>query len=91
MKFVKFLSVVSAAALLYLGVAFTVNADDASTANSQIQSQPRATARSTAQRRNYRAYSYEPSRGGDVARRASSPTWSRADSKVKFRYGYYPY
>ncbi|HVU89062.1 MAG TPA: hypothetical protein VHD36_17190 [Pirellulales bacterium] len=92
MKFVKRLSILSGAALLTLG-ALSVPAGAQNTTSSSVQNQqPRTTARTTAQqRRNYRAYSYEPSRGGDISVRASSPTWQRADSKVKFRYGPAPY
>jgi hypothetical protein len=92
MKIVKRLSIVSGAALLALSALY-VQASAQNTTNSSVQNQqPRTTARSTSQqRRNYRAYSYEPSRGGDVSLRASSPTWQRADSKVKFRYGPAPY
>ncbi len=89
MSIVKRLSLVSAAAVLALAAAYV----PASAQNTAPQTQqPRRTATQTAaQRRNYRSYSYEPSRGGDVGPRASSPTWQRADSKVKFRYGTYPY
>jgi hypothetical protein len=91
MKIVKRLSIVSGAVLLALSALY-VQASAQNTENSSVQNQPRTTARSTAQqRRNYRAYSYEPWRGGDIAVRASSPTWQRADSKVKFRYGTAPY
>lgn len=92
MKIVKRLSIVSGAVLLALGALY-VQASAQNTSNSSVQNQqPRTTARSTAeQRRNYRAYSYEPWRGGDIAVRAKSPTWQRADSKVKFRYGTAPY
>jgi len=55
----------------------------------KAQVQPRTNTQATATRRSYRSYSYEPNRGGDIGARV--PTWSRADSKVKFRYGVYPY
>jgi hypothetical protein len=57
----------------------------------QAQNQQRTNSRQSAQRRSQRSYSYLPSRGGDISGRASTPTWSRADSKAKFRYGSYPY
>ena len=90
MTVLKRMSLLSGAAVLALSAAYSqANAAD-QTGTTQVQPQ-RTTARAAAQRRSYRSYSYEPSRGGDVSRRASSPTWARADSKVKFRYGYYPY
>ncbi len=88
MKFSKFLSVVAGTAFLALAVQYVQAIEPNGNGSQQVQTQrPRA----SAQRRSYRSYSYEPSRGGDVAPRVGSPTWSRADSKVKSRYGYYPY
>lgn len=87
MSIVKRLSILSGAAVLALAAVY-VQAGAAEQNTAPQTQQPRRTA---AQRRNYRSYSYEPSRGGDVGPRASSPTWQRADSKVKFRYGTYPY
>lgn len=91
MRIVKSLSLLGGIGALALSASFVV-ADDStvpSTAAPQAQTQPRTTARTTNTRRTYRSYSYEPSRGGDIGARV--PTWSRADSKVKFRYGTYPY
>jgi len=89
MKFSKMLSAVAGLAFLALAVSYVQAIEPNDNGAQQVQTQraPRA----SAQRRSYRAYSYEPSRGGDVAPRVSSPTWNRADSKVKARYGYYPY
>jgi hypothetical protein len=90
MTVLKKLSLLSGVAALVVAALY-VQAS-AAQQGSTVQTQPRRTTSQAAnQRRSYRSYSYEPSRGGDVAPRAAAPTWSRADSKVKFRYGYYPY
>jgi hypothetical protein len=96
MKVLKSLSILSGVGVVALSMAFaTARAEQAQSSTAKAQTQPRTTARTTTARtnarRNYRAYSYEPSRGGDVAPRVGSPTYTRADSKVKFRYGSYPY
>jgi hypothetical protein len=90
MTVLKKLSLLSGVAALVVAALY-VQAS-AAQQGSTVRTQPRRTTSQAAnQRRSYRSYSYEPSRGGDVAPRAAAPTWSRADSKVKFRYGYYPY
>jgi hypothetical protein len=92
MKVLKKLSLLSGVAALVVAALYVEASAAQQSGTAQGQSQPRRTTSQAAnQRRSYRSYSYEPSRGGDVAPRASSPTWSRADSKVKARYGYYPY
>jgi hypothetical protein len=92
MKVLKSLSILSGVGAMVLAVAFASARADETTTAVKAQSQPqRTTARTSAARRSQRAYSYEPSRGGDIARRAASPSFTRADTKVKFRYGSYPY
>jgi len=92
MKILKSLSILSGVGALALTVAFASARADETKATAKAQTQPqRTTARANAQRRSQRSYSYQPSRGGDISGRASTPSYTRADTKVKFRYGAYPY
>jgi hypothetical protein len=92
MRILKSLSLVSGIVALGLSAAMVqVGGAQDTNKSVQAQSQPRTNSRAAAQRRSYRSYSYEPDRGGDISGRASTPTWSRADTKAKFRYGVYPY
>ncbi|HEY4307964.1 MAG TPA: hypothetical protein VGN12_00805 [Pirellulales bacterium] len=91
MSVFKRLSLLSAVAVVTVAAVYSQAGAAQQSGNSSTQARPRTAQQTAAQRRNYRAYSYEPSRGGDVGPRASADSWKRADSKVKFRYGYYPY
>jgi hypothetical protein len=61
-------------------------------AQTQAPARTAQPAQATAQRRTYRSYSYEPQySSNNFGRTYRGPTWARADSKVKFRYGTFPY
>jgi hypothetical protein len=102
MRFYKFLVVSTGVAAIAIAALVTqANAADGQQATTKApvakaQTQAPVTtvqpAQATAQRRTYRSYSYEPQYNtGNFGRSYRGPTWARADSKVKFRYGVYPY
>jgi hypothetical protein len=100
MRFSKFLVVsTGVAAIAIVALVAQANAADgqqaakAPAAKVQTQTPAKAVqpATATAQRRTYRSYSYEPQYNNNSGRSYRGPTWARADSKVKFRYGVYPY
>ncbi|HEY2838626.1 MAG TPA: hypothetical protein VGJ26_05740 [Pirellulales bacterium] len=102
MRFSKFLVVsTGVAAIAIVALVSQANAADGQqaaakqpVAKAQVQTPARAAqpAQATAQRRTYRSYSYEPQyNNGNFGRSYRGPTWARADSKVKFRYGSFPY
>ena len=91
MKILKSIALLSGVAALALTVAFASARADEPKTTAKAQTQPQRTTARTNARRSYRSYSYEPSRGGDISGRAASPSYTRADTKVKFRYGSYPY
>jgi hypothetical protein len=102
MRFYKLLVVSTGVAAIAIAALVTqANAADGQAAKTKapaakVQTQAPATAVQPAQaaapRRTYRSYSYEPQyNNGNFGRSYRGPTWARADSKVKFRYGSYPY
>lgn len=89
MKVLKTLSIASGIGALALAATLFQTAGAQQQSAPSVQTQTPTRTAQTPQRRTTRSYSYAPNRGLEPG--PNTPTWKRADSKVKFRYGTYPY
>lgn len=89
MKVLKSLSIAAGIGAVALAATLFQTAGAQEQSAPSVQTQAPARTVQAPQRRTTRSYSYAPNRGLEPG--PNTPTWKRADSKVKFRYGYYPY